>query len=141
MQDRQILQILVMVIVFVVLLSAGCSSTKPDAAPASPVSSPAQGPGASGQPSQIVVKNTGTMDIHAWVSSGSNAWGGTPGDHINPGGSETLSIPADASGGTTQHFICMGRSEKVLTCREITPASVSASGILVWDGTNLNAAS
>jgi hypothetical protein len=155
MQDRQIFHLLTTAIVVALLFTAGCSSTRTDAVPASPVSSPAQGQAEPAQPqggevsggnlSQLVVKNSGTTEIHVWISDTRTAWEGNSGNRLGPGNSISLSIlpdvpsGADSPSGTAQHFVCIGRSETVLMCREITPATIPVSGTLIWDGTGLNA--
>ena len=153
MQDSPVHPFLVLSLVFAFLFIAGCSGTNAGTAPASLSSTPAQGEvtpaltGGSGggvvagTPPQVVVKNTGTSEVHVWIAHDAVSWGGNHGNIAAPGGSISLSVPPDDPSATSPQVVCIGKSEKVLTCREITPATIPVSGTLVWDGTALNPAS
>lgn len=148
MQDCPLHPGLVLFLVIAFLLAAGCSSTGAGTPPVSPVPAPAQeqaapapavttGGSAAGLPSQILVKNTGTSEVHVWISRDTAAWGGNHGNVDSVGGTITLSVPADTTTGTSPQQVCIGKLEKVLACREIAPGTIPASGTLVWDGTAL----
>lgn len=138
MYGKKIPAILLLLLFAALIFGAGCTGEKPTAVPApagpAPGHVPASHPSPAALPSSVNVKNTGAQEIHVWVAGDDTVWEGNSGNSLGPGKSTTLALTSPAPAGAAQ-YLCIGRSEKVLRCLELTSASLPPSGILVWDGT------
>lgn len=139
MNRKQSFTVLILLIAVATVLAAGCAGEKSAANQSAPAVQPV-----TVMVKTVMVKNAGTQEVHAWITGDQLSWGGNSGNRIGPGQETTLTSPVSASdgsngqnGGSAPEYLCIGRSEKVLTCYELTRASLPASGVLVWDGKNL----
>lgn len=106
-----------------VLIAAGCTGgTGAEKTPA-------------GTGAPVVIKNTGALEIHAWIASDQAAWGGNHANRIGSGEQVTLTyIPANRDRGSTNPaYVCIGMNEKILKCTSLAPAAAG----FTWDGTTL----
>lgn len=127
--------VLLCLAVAAIMIAAGCtaSSGTGNAAPGSAGTVTPAEPVAPNSGS-LVIKNNGPGEIHAWIASDQAAWAGDANNEIGPGKDSTLAYAVAGSPGTAAPvYACVGRSEKVLECTALPPAS----GVLVWDGTAL----
>jgi len=136
MSKKSALPITVIVLVLVLLFS-GCTSSVPTGTSSETTgqataiqTSPSAGTPTGGS---LIIKNNGSQDIHAWITTDQSAWGGNGNNRINPAASLTLQY--ESAPGGAQQYLCIGRSEKVAKCTEI----MSTITTLVWDGTALSA--
>ena len=107
------------------ILLAGCTGTT---STAGAQGTPVPTTGSVAAPGTVVVKNMGADEIHAWIATDQTTWAGSSANRIGPNGQ--LTIPYTAS----PVLVCIGKSEKILTCTSLVPSSST----LVWDGNALS---